>query len=83
MSYADIFLPNVQSNINIDTVAAIQKLYTWNWRWRILYQSSLRRTGDQEVAGSIPAGLGNICFVEIYHKIFLKVIIRLPLIQKG
>ena len=42
-----------------------------------------RLPGDQEVAGSIPAGVGNIFFVEIDHEIFSTVILSLPLIQEG
>ena len=40
-------------------------------------------TGDQEVAGSTPAEVGNILFVEIDHEIFSTVILSLPLIQEG
>ena len=42
-----------------------------------------RPTGDQEVAGSTPAEVGNILFVEIDHEIFSMVILSLPLIQEG
>ena len=46
-----------------------------------------RPTGDQEVAGSIPAEVGNILswrlIVEIDHEIFSTVILSLPLIQEG
>ena len=42
-----------------------------------------RPTGDQEVAGSTPAEVGNILFVEIDHEIFSTVILSLPLIQEG
>ena len=41
-----------------------------------------RPTGDQEVAGSTPAEVGNT-FVEINHEIFSTVILSLPLIQEG
>ena len=41
-----------------------------------------RPTGDQEVAGSIPAEVGNI-LLEIDHEIFSTVILSLPLIQEG
>ena len=41
-----------------------------------------RPTGDQEVAGSTPAEVGNIFFVEIDHEIFSTVILFLPLIQE-
>ena len=41
-----------------------------------------RPTGDQEVAGSSPAEVGNISFVEIDHEIFSTVILSLPLIQE-
>ena len=41
-----------------------------------------RPTGDQEVAGSNPAEVVNIPFVEIGHKIFSTVILSLPLIQE-
>ena len=41
-----------------------------------------RPTGDQEVAGSTPAEVGNI-LVEIDHEIFSTVILYLPLIQEG
>ena len=41
-----------------------------------------RPTGDQEVAGSTPAEVGNI-FVEIDHEIFSTVSLSLPLIQEG
>ena len=40
-----------------------------------------RPTGDQEVAGSTPAGQHS--FVEIDHEIFSTVILSLPLIQEG
>ena len=42
-----------------------------------------RPTGDQEVAGSTPAEVGNISFMEIDHEIFSTVILSLPLIQEG
>ena len=42
-----------------------------------------RPTGDQEVAGSTPAEVGNILFVEIDREIFSTVILSLPLIQEG
>ena len=42
-----------------------------------------RPTGDQEVAGSTPAEISNIIFVEIDHEIFSTVILSLPLIQEG
>ena len=42
-----------------------------------------RPTGDQEVAGSTPAEVGNILFVEIAHEIFSTVILSLPFIQEG
>ena len=41
-----------------------------------------RPTGDQEVAGSTPAEVGNI-FSWIDHDIFSAVILSLPLIQEG
>ena len=40
-----------------------------------------RPSGDQEVAGSAPAEVGNL--VEIDHEIFSTVILSLPLIQGG
>ena len=40
-----------------------------------------RPNGDQEVAESTPAEVGNI--VEIDHEIFSMVILSLPLIQEG
>ena len=45
-------------------------------------QLDTRPTGDQEVAGSIPAG-SEYSFVEIDHEIFSSVILSLPLIQEG
>ena len=42
-----------------------------------------RPTGDQEVAGSTPAEVGNILSVKIDHEIFSTVILSLPLIQEG
>ena len=42
-----------------------------------------RPTGDQEVAGSTPAEVGNILFREIDREIFSTVILSLPLIQEG
>ena len=42
-----------------------------------------RPTGDQEVAGSTPAEVGNILISEIGHEIFSTVILSLPLIQEG
>ena len=41
-----------------------------------------RPTGDQEVAGSNPAEVVNIPFVEIGYKIFSTVILSLLLIQE-
>ena len=40
-------------------------------------------TGDQEVAGWIPAGVQQLSFKEIDHEIFSMVIFSLPLIQEG
>ena len=42
-----------------------------------------RPTGDQEIAGSIPAECRQHSFVEIDHEIFSTVILSLPLIQEG
>ena len=42
-----------------------------------------RPTGDQEVARSTPAEVGNILFMEIDHEIFSTIILSLPLIQEG
>ena len=42
-----------------------------------------RPTGDQEVASSAPAEVGNILFLDIGHEIFSTVILSLPLIQEG
>ena len=42
-----------------------------------------RPTGDQEVAGSIPAKVGNILSWKFDHEIFSTVILFLPLIQEG
>ena len=42
-----------------------------------------RPSGDQEVAGSTPAEVDNILFVEIDHEIFSTFILFLPLIQEG
>ena len=42
-----------------------------------------RPTGDQEVAGSTPAEVGNIFCGEFDHEIFSTVILPLPLIQEG
>ena len=39
-------------------------------------------TGDQEVAGSTPAGWQH-SFMEIDHEIYSAVILSLPLIQEG
>ena len=47
-------------------------------------QSDARPTGDEEVAGLIPAGCDNIFFfVDIVHEIFSTAIFSLPLIQEG
>ena len=46
-------------------------------------QLDARPTGDQEVAGSTPAEVGKISFLEIDHEIFSMVILFLPLIQEG
>ena len=46
-------------------------------------QSDARLTGDQEVAGSISAGLATYLFVEIDHEIFCTVNVSFPLIQEG
>ena len=45
-------------------------------------QLDARLTGNQEVAGSTPAGSAN-SIVEIDHKIFSTVILSLPLMQEG
>ena len=42
-----------------------------------------RLTGDQEVAGSTPAEVGQHSFLEIDREIFSTVILSLPLIQEG
>ena len=42
-----------------------------------------RLTGDQEVAGSTPAEVGNILSWKLIVKIFSAVILSLPLIQEG
>ena len=42
-----------------------------------------RLTGDQEVAGSTPAEVGNILSWRLIIKIFSTVILSLPLIQEG
>ena len=42
-----------------------------------------RPTGDQEVAGSTLAEVGNILFVESDYEIFSTVILPLLLIQEG
>ena len=42
----------------------------------------MRLTGDQEVAGSTPAEVGNT-FVEIDHEIFSTIILSPPLNQEG
>ena len=44
-------------------------------------QSDVCLTGDQEVAGLIPAMSGPHSFVEIDHEIFSTVILFLPLIH--
>ena len=44
-------------------------------------QSDVRTSSDQEVAGSIPTGFGNI-FSWIDHEIFSAVILPFPLIQE-
>ena len=47
----------------------------------LVSQSAVRPTGDQGVAGLIPAGSGNI--MEIDHEIFSSLILSLLLIQKS
>ena len=42
-----------------------------------------RPTGDQEVAGSTPAEVGNILSWRLIMKYFSTVILSLPLIQEG
>ena len=42
-----------------------------------------RSTGDQEVAGSTPAEVGNILSWRFEYEIFSTVILSLPLIQEG
>ena len=42
-----------------------------------------RPTGDQEVAGSTPAEVGNILSWRLIMKYFLRSILSLPLIQEG
>ena len=46
-------------------------------------QLDARPTGDKEVAGSTPAEIGNIFFVEIDHEIFSTVILSLRWFKKG
>ena len=46
-------------------------------------QLDARRTGDQEVAGSVPAGSRQHSVMEIDHEIFYMVILSLLLIQEG
>ena len=46
-------------------------------------QSDVCPTGDQEVAGSVPARSSNISFVEMDHEMFSTIIVSLPLIQEG
>ena len=42
-----------------------------------------RERDRERVAGSTPAEVGNISFVEIDHEIFSTVLLSLPLIQEG
>ena len=46
-------------------------------------QLDARPTGDQEVAGSNPAGVGNILSRRLVMKIISTVILSPPLIQEG
>ena len=46
-------------------------------------QLDKRPTGDQEVVGSTPAGVGNILSWRFDHEIFSVVIHSLPLLQEG
>ena len=46
-------------------------------------QLDARPTGDQEVAGSTPAEVGNFLSWRFDHEIFSMVILSLPLIQEG
>ena len=46
-------------------------------------QLDVRPTGDQEVAGSIPAEVGNILSWRYDHEIFSTIILSLPQIQEG
>ena len=46
-------------------------------------QLDARPTGGEEVAGSTPAEVGKILFVDIDHEIFSMVILSLPRIQEG
>ena len=43
----------------------------------------VRPTGDQEVAGSTPAEVGNIISWRFDHEIFSTVILSFPLIEEG
>ena len=55
-----------------------------SWECRPRWLSWMRRpTGDQEVAGSTPAEVGNILSWRLIMKIFFTVILSLPLIQEG
>ena len=54
--------------------------YGWS---RPLAQLDARPTGDQEVAGSTPAEVGNILLWRFEHEIFSMVILSHPLIQEG
>ena len=44
--------------------------------------TDVRLTGDQEVKGSIPAGVQQYYFIDIDKEILSMVILSLPLIQK-
>ena len=67
------------SNVEVKEYKVFQEL-----RGRPRWLSWMRRpTGDQEVAGSTPAKVGNIFLVKIDREIFSTVTLSLLLIQEG
>ena len=61
-------------------------IFTWMFTYQkltLVAQLDARLTGDQEVAGLIPAEVANILSWRFDHKILSRGILSLPLIQEG
>ena len=71
-------------NVIYNEVLAFIKNLVYHYHSPSRWLSWVRHpTGDQEVAGSIPAEVGNIVSWRLIVKYFFTVILSLPLIQEG